>query len=350
MRDRSGRKGKGIHMVKVLTLRLQGPYDLPLSIKAAAAFSPEPVPNFSALRMAIRIDGTPVLMEMRQVKKRPPLLEVFGPSFPLAGPLKTAAEWILLTDMDLRPFYRLTAEHPKLAAIARGLYGLKPVRPASLFEMAVIAITEQQISLSAAYRIRSRVVERFGENREGLWAFPSEERLAHASLNEFMACGLSRRKSEYISNLARDIADGLLDLASLKDMSDEDARSLLIRQRGFGRWSADYILVRGLGRPDSVPVDDLGVRTIAGKYLGDGRRMSPQELEKALKPFAPYRGLAAFYLMAHFRLYFPGRRRIAKGMSFPAENFDPAKESPQAQPIHQHKKEGRTNHAKSNPF
>jgi len=168
--------------------------------------------------------------------------------------------------------------------------------------MAAIAITEQQISLAAAYRIRSRLTERFGDCIGGLWAFPSAERLARAPLEELRAGGLSRRKSEYISGLAKRIAEGSLDFAVLKQMPDDEARSFIMKQRGFGRWSADYILVRGLGRLDCVPVDDLGVQTTVGKYLGDGGRMAPEEVQEALEPLAPYRGLATFYLLAYYRL------------------------------------------------
>ena len=67
-------------------------------------------------------------------------------------------------------------------------------------------------------------------------------------------------------------------------------------QRGLGAWSAQYILVRGLGRPDCLPSDDVGLRRAAGEYFARGRQLSPEQLERALLPFTPFRGLAAFYL------------------------------------------------------
>jgi 3-methyladenine DNA glycosylase/8-oxoguanine DNA glycosylase len=65
------------------------------------------------------------------------------------------------------------------------------MRPASLFEMLVIAITEQQISLEAAYRIRMRIIERFGDHVNGLRAFPTPRRLSDSSAADLMTCGLS---------------------------------------------------------------------------------------------------------------------------------------------------------------
>jgi 3-methyladenine DNA glycosylase/8-oxoguanine DNA glycosylase/RimJ/RimL family protein N-acetyltransferase len=289
-------------MAQTTTLSPPRPYDLPLSMRVAATFAPEPAQDSAAFRSAVRIHGMPTLLEVRQTQADPPRLEVSGGDSQTMEGLKVLAEWMLLTELDLRPFYRVAAGHATLEAVTERLRGLKPTRPASLFEMAVVAITEQQISLSAAYRIRTRLVERFGDCIDGFWIFPEAESLASASHEELMACGLSGRKAEYIGDLARQVTGGVLDLARLKTMGDEEARDFIMGLRGFGRWSADYILVRGLGRPDCVPVDDLGIRTVLGRYLGDGDRMASEQVLEVLEPLAPYRGLAAFYLMADARL------------------------------------------------
>jgi len=133
----------------------------------------------------------------------------------------------------------------------RKLYGLKPTRPVSLFEMAVVAITEQQISLAAAYRIRSRIIQRFGEPVGDRWIFPVPRTLAEASVEDLRSCGLSRQKAGYIHDLAISIIDGSVDLNSLKSINDEKAREAIMNLHGLGRWSADYILVRGLARPSA---------------------------------------------------------------------------------------------------
>jgi len=289
-------------MAVTVPLPVKGPYDLALSLKVAASFSPDRAKDASTFRSAVRVDGAPAVLTVRQVRKRPPLLEVSGSRSRWIGRLAEAAGRMLFADLDLRPFYRLAAKHPKISGVARPLYGLKPTRPDSLFEMAVIAVTEQQISMTAAYRIRRRLTERFGECIDGLWAFPRAESLARASQRDLSACGLSRGKSTYIRDLARRVADGSLDLDALLRLPDDEARAFLVSLRGFGPWSADYILVRGLGRPDSVPADDLGVRTVVGRDLGSGGRMTPLEVRRALEPLAPFRGIATFYLLAHSRL------------------------------------------------
>jgi DNA-3-methyladenine glycosylase II len=286
----------------VLSILTVGPHDFELCLRNAGSFTPDLFPDFTVFRTAVRIQDYPTVLEMRQIRRKPPTLEI-RTTLPNSAPeVERIARWIIFADLDLRPFYRIAASHPILGAITKKLHGLKPMRPASLFEMLVIAITEQQISMAAAYRIRTRIIERYGECVNGLRVFPTPQRLSECSVAELMTCGLSRRKAEYVKAVASEVADGLLDLDQLVEMSDEDVRFRLLQIRGLGPWSAEYFLVRGLSRPDRVPAEDLGIRSVVGRYLGRGRRLSPQGTLRKLSAFKPYRGLAAFYLLAHERL------------------------------------------------
>jgi len=278
------------------------PYDFGLSLRAAASFAPDPPGEAAELRSAVRIGGFPTLLTLRQQRTDRPLLEAHSSLEVSVSEVRRIAGWIIFADMDLKPFYRLAGPHPILGPMIRQLHGLKPMRPAELFDMLVIAITEQQISLQAAHRIRGRLIEQYGDPVYSFRTFPTPKRLAESPVEELMSCGLSRRKAEYVGELARKVDGGEIDLAGLEKMSDEEVRHLLLQQRGLGPWSAEYFLVRGLSRPDRVPADDLGVRSVVGRYLGRGRRLSPLGVARKLSPFAPYRGLAAFYMLAHHRL------------------------------------------------
>ncbi len=285
-----------------LSISSVGPHDFELCLRVAMSFSPDLVQDFSVFRSAVRIQDNPTVMEMRQIRRKPPTLEIRTALPNRASEVKRIARWIIFADLDLRPFYRIAASHPILGTITKELHGLKPMRPASLFEMLVIAITEQQISMAAAYRIRTRIIERYGERVNSLWVFPTPRRLSESSVAELMTCGLSQRKAEYVKGVAYEVANGLLDLGRLAAMSDEDVRFRLLQIRGLGPWSAEYFLVRGLSRPDRVPADDLGIRSVVGRYLGRGQRLSPQGTLRKLSAFKPYRGLAAFYLLAYERM------------------------------------------------
>lgn len=281
-------------------VKAAGPFDLALSLNAAASFLPAIEPVSDALKAAMYLDGKPVIVEIRQSGEQ---IEAVGPASVGEAALREIAARLVNATLDLRPFYALCADHAVLAPVAASLHGLKPLRPASLFEMLVIAITEQQLSLAAAFHIRRRLVERFGQRLSGVWIFPPPARLVAAPIAELKACGLSERKAEYIQTLAAEIAAGRLDLAALDMLGDAAARQALSRHRGLGEWSIEYFLARGLGRPDSLPATDVGLRRVVGRYLSNGARLSPQELRRALAPFAPYRSLAAYYLAAHSRLF-----------------------------------------------
>ncbi len=189
-----------------------------------------------------------------------------------------------------------------MGPVASSLNGLKPLRPATLFEMAVIAITEQQLSLAAAFHIRRKLVQRFGKPAGTVCRFPLPDELAGTSLRVLTNCGLSRRKAEYVRELAERVATGSLDLDALTQRSDACIREELLALRGFGEWSVQYILSRGFGRPDALPSEDVGLRRVIGQYVARGRTLTPDQLERALAGFKPFRGLAAYYLAVHWRL------------------------------------------------
>lgn len=77
--------------------------------------------------------------------------------------LKARVNWQFHPDAPLEEFYRRAERHPLFRPIIKNLYGVKPLRPPSLYEMAVIAITEQQLALPVAVKMRSRMVEGLGE-------------------------------------------------------------------------------------------------------------------------------------------------------------------------------------------
>jgi DNA-3-methyladenine glycosylase II len=252
--------------------------------------------------MPVDVGGRPAIVTIRQTSEKSSHVHASAAPAIEKARLQQIAKWLITSELDLRPFYELVAAHPVMGPVAASLRGLKPLRPPTLFEMSIIAITEQQLSLAAAFHIRARLVSRFGTQIDGLWIFPSPERLAAASLGELSKCGLSLRKAEYVKGLAGRITHGLLDFNALKQQGEARIREELLATRGFGDWSVQYILARGFGRSDALPSQDVGLRRVVGHYLARGQRLTPSGLERALTPFKPFRSLAAYYLSVHWRL------------------------------------------------
>ncbi len=294
-----------------LVVRSRGPFDLRLSLAAAASFMP--VSGVAPVLLTTPVDegGHVAIVTIWQISRTSSLVHASATPAIDKTRLQQIAKWLISSELDLRPFYKLVAAHSVMGPVAASLRGLKPLRPPTLFEMAIIAITEQQLSLAAAFHIRSRLVYRFGTQINGLWIFPSPERLAAASLYDLSQCGLSRRKAEYVKGLAERVTRGLLDFNALKQQSEARIRDELLATRGFGDWSVQYILARGFGHPDALPSQDVGLRRVIGHYLARGRRLTPSGLERVLAPFKPFRSLAAYYLAVHWRVHRSAGRRSA---------------------------------------
>ena len=205
-------------MPTITLLKFKRPFDLLLSLQAAESFYPRLAGAPQSLRMAVTIvdEPTPTIIEIRQIHKKPFTLEACSTIPVDPKRLRDLAHWLVSADLDLRPFYRTAEHHPVMSAVVKRLKGLKPLRPASLFEMGIIAITEQQLSLAAAFHIRKRLVERFGEPVEDLRMFPRPESIAGASLDELRACGLSRQKTDYVRAFAQRVSGGRADLRRLE--------------------------------------------------------------------------------------------------------------------------------------
>lgn len=165
-----------------------------------------------------------------------------------------------------------------------------------------IALTEQQLSIAAAYRIRARLLERFGKPVDDLRVFPTPEGIANASLDELRACGLSRQGAGYTQGFAQRVAEGGLTFEDLKRKTDAEVREQLRTCKDFGKWSIQYVLMRGFGRPDCLSSENIGLRPAIGMYLAHGRFLSPEQFREAVSTFAPSRGLADFYLSVDARL------------------------------------------------
>ena len=168
--------------------------------------------------------------------------------------------------------------------------------------MLIGSISAQQVNLAFAFATRARLVRRYGTPVEfegtTVYAFPAPAALADAPPSELRAMQFSERKAEYIVGLARELATGRLDLAALATAPDEAVIARLTEIRGLGRWSAEWFLARGLGRPDVCPADDLGVRRAVEALCFRGRERDGAAVRRRARVWRPYRSLATHYLLA----------------------------------------------------
>ncbi|HWN82408.1 MAG TPA: DNA-3-methyladenine glycosylase 2 family protein, partial [Candidatus Udaeobacter sp.] len=127
-------------------------------------------------------------------------------------------------------------------------------------------------------------------------SIPTPEEFLRRRRTTLLKAGLSRAKVEYLRDLALRIKDGRLDLAQLKDLSDEDICAELVEVKGIGRWSAEMFLIFHLGRKDVVSAGDLGIRRAIQVAYGMDDLPGPEEIDRIAEPWRPHRTLAGLYL------------------------------------------------------
>ena len=153
------------------------------------------------------------------------------------------------------------------------------------------AILFQQLSGKAASTIVGRVEAAIGSTR--LHA-DTLGRIDDAALR---ACGVSGNKTLALRDLAaREAAGGIPDLRRMSVMDEDAIVAALVPVRGIGRWTVEMMLMFRLGRPDVLPVGDLGVRK--GTQLLDRTEAmpTPRALAQRGERSGPFRTQAALYL------------------------------------------------------
>lgn len=164
-------------------------------------------------------------------------------------------------------------------------------KPFDVTDALARAILYQQLSGKAAATIVARVEQAMGA--------PSfhHRNLARLSDEQLRACGVSGNKVLALRDLARrEKAGEIPDSRRLQSLDNEAIIAALVPTRGIGRWTVEMMLMFRLGRPDVLPVDDLGVRQGAMALDGLAAMPAPKALSARGEAWAPYRTLAAFYL------------------------------------------------------
>ncbi len=154
----------------------------------------------------------------------------------------------------------------------------------------VRAVVFQQLSGKAAATIHGRLLALYpGKNH------PDPEDVLATAPEALRGVGLSRQKMAAIQDISQKRIDGIIPPAkALTRLSDDEIIERLTAARGVGRWTVEMYLMFTLGRPDILPIDDLGVRKGAEKLYR--RSFTPKELGAYGERWAPYRSAAAWHL------------------------------------------------------
>ncbi len=287
------------------TLAPAAPFDFDKSLDFLGFFAPmegEQVLAARALAKAVLLGGQIVVFELAVSGsiEQPRLDYTLHSDQPIDDATRAAAEdriaFFLSLNDDLRPFYAIGLDDPPFAPVIQRLYGYHQVKFLTPFENACWAVLTQRNPLPIAKKLKHALSKRFGASLEidgQLYtAFPEPAPLAAADPDELLELVGNSRRAEYLQAAARAFSG--TDEAWLRTAPYAEVEVWLRAIKGMGAWSTTFVLLRGLGRMDQLPVGEARLGEAAAKVYG--HTLSDAELAAIAGRYGAYRGYWAHYL------------------------------------------------------
>ena len=279
------------------------PFDFEQTLRFAGRFNPradEPGTAARSLTRAVRAAGETVVfgVESTGTTDAPELAYTLYGDRTIAPAVRDAAEdrlafYLSLHD-DLGPFYALAQQDPPFLPVLDQLYGYHQVKFLTPFENACWSILSQRNQWANAQRMASALVERYGTRLavEGTdyWAYPEPAVLAAAGHDELVGTIRHRPKGSQLLGVAQAFATA--DEHFLRNAPYADVEAWLLRIPSIGPWSASFILLRGLGRPQRLPAGDRYIQAGFSRFYG------PANFAERAAHYGEWQGWWGHYLRA----------------------------------------------------
>jgi DNA-3-methyladenine glycosylase II len=249
------------------------------------------------------IEDSPVKVEVRQKTKKTQISVIaysHDPIYKLKSKITDLLSLMLGFNLDLEWFYEKVKDDKFLAPLVLKFKGVKPPRFPTIFETLTNAIAFQQLSLEAGFSLLNNLIKKYGilfeEPNQVNYAFPEPSEIMKCTKEELMLLGFSQHKSETLIVIASTITHENF-FCNFNGLSNEEVIKLLCRFKGIGRWSAEYTLLRGLGKTNILPGDDVAVHKSIGKIFKLRKKPDYEKIKKIEKKWHPYAGLIYFHFL-----------------------------------------------------
>jgi DNA-3-methyladenine glycosylase II len=289
------------------TLNPTPPFDFDKSLSFLGVFMPtkqEQTISSHTLTKAISIDGQAVVFQLNSIGtiENPQLEYTLFSAEPISEETQnTVVErmtFFLSLKDDLRSFYDIAREDTDFASIIELLYGYHQVKFLTPFENACWAVLTQRNPMKIAQKTKQVLIEKYGKHVEVhgtvYWAFPEPMQIAIADESELLKVIRNDRRTEYLIATARAFSE--VEDEFLTSAPDEEVEAWLRNIKGIGEWSATFIMIRGLGRMEYVPLTETRLFEAASKVYGHGKELSREELKRLAERYGPWQGYWAHYL------------------------------------------------------
>jgi DNA-3-methyladenine glycosylase II len=181
---------------------------------------------------------------------------------------------------------------PVVGALIDRFGPYEPRWHADAYQRLLTSILFQQLAGNAARAIQRKWLALYGDGGR----FPTPQEILATADDQFRAAGVSRQKASYLRDLAEHIAAGKLDFQRIDQLSDDEVIEHLTAVKGIGVWTAQMFLMFHLGRPDVLPVGDLGVRNGMKVAYGLGSTPTPKQAAEIGERWHPYRSVGSWYM------------------------------------------------------
>ncbi|MCH8350556.1 MAG: DNA-3-methyladenine glycosylase 2 family protein [Chloroflexi bacterium] len=261
-------------------------------------------------RRLLDLDGTLVLASVRSVGtiESPELaveLRGEGLTSSQVGQASERVAWLLGAQQDLAPFYSMAEKDSTMLAMTQRFHGLHLPHTASVFEALVLAILGQQIATNVARIIRTLLIETYGPSQtfdgDVYYSFPRPETLGAVPVEELRGKKLSQRKAEYVQGIALAALDDPTGLEGLHQLTDQEVVQSVTALRGVGNWTAQWLLIRALGREDALPLGDLALRRAVSRFYFGDVQLDDKQVEEFSRRWSPFRTYATVYMFTAMR-------------------------------------------------
>ena len=253
----------------------------------------------------IVVGDTRTLVQIHVNKRNQMIVQFLKDSRPLKQSdreevVRYIREWFDF-DRDLTPFYEMAKADPLLKGPIQEFSGLRLIGVPDLFEALCWGILGQQINLAFAYTLKRQFVEKFGDsiewNGKNYWIFPSFEQIAKLTPEDLADIKMTFKKSEYIIGIAQLMVSGELSKEKLLRMGSlNEAEKSLVKIRGIGPWTANYVLMRCLRYTSAFPIDDVGLHNAIKHLTGSDKKPVREELFNLSLRWEKWQAYATFYL------------------------------------------------------
>jgi DNA-3-methyladenine glycosylase II len=290
------------------TLPAIGPFRLDLTVWALKRRCRNIVDRWEETRYirVLIIEDASIKVEILQKQGEDKIVVVAKSYEPLSHLQPKIVHTLNLTlglQVDLAHFYALAKNNKALNALVSKFKGVKPPRFPTLFETLTNAIAFQQLSMESGFSLLTKLTLKYGrifeEKGESFYSFPEPDAIAKCSTAELRTLGFSRHKSEALLLIASIMAnkDKYLSEEFLQRLPNEELILLLSSLKGFGRWSAEYALLRGLGRIEIIPGDDVAAHKSLKVLFKLRKELDFERIKKIESEWHPFAGMIYFHLL-----------------------------------------------------